>query len=486
MEEQKKTQEKVSEEIEQVETIPVKKIPKINKKLAAIIVASALVVIIIITAIVGGGKGSVNNDSGGGEGKPSDSNGNNSSYNSGSNLDDENGSNEGSSDVGTSNDGESNGNSSFETVSFYQFVTGYSEGLAFVTKDKYGSNPTCIDKNGNEVFSFEGGRVLSGFHNGWAMLSKWNSEENKDIVFLCDKNGNVKTAEDLGGDALVYRAGAFEDGYIFVEKTTTNYQGSIDEMAVFNSKMEKIVDFSSEFYICYYNVGNAYYNGYLLGKYDSYDIYLNLKNGVLGIADFEFYDSLTVEHESDMWRVDSSWDYFLYDRRDETRTRIIDLTDTNARIRSSNYKFVYYNNYGAYYSVGYNDGYAGVVFKVEDSQVGKRNYFTIMDENGDYSFEPIETNGIVEQIKNENGVFVLYNVNEFRNKASVEVYDQRGRIASIEFEIDDYHNFDMYFSESIICLRYAPWSASNVNETWIGVYNTKLEPIFEVEPIINN
>lgn len=498
MEEQKKIQENTPEETKQEETKAVKKAPKINKQLAAIIGAVALVIIIIIAAIVGGGKDGGNDESGGQNNNPSDSGGSNSGDNGGAGSGGENGNNGGASNNTTSSEGTLDDNTSSKPISFYQFATGYSEGLAFVAKGKHGFNPTCIDKNGNELFSFESGTVLSGFNNGWAILSKWDYEEQKDVIFLCDKNGNIKTAEDLGGDALVYREGAFEDGYIFVEKTTTNYQGSVDELAIFNSKLEKTVDFSKELhYYCfsdddYYN--RWYYNGYLIINDAGY---IDLKNGKFALIEPGFYENLPLKNKTDFWDAGERYngrfssangeEYFIYDELylkelliseyHPTITPLIDLSD-NKSIRLSSRNEA---TGGAFI-----DGYAGAVFEVADSQVGGRTYFTMMDENGDYCFEPIETNGIVEQIKGENGVFILYNVNKARNKASVEVYDKSGRIASIEFEVNYYHYFNIYFSDNTICLRYAPWSSANADKTWIGVYNTKLEPIFAVEPVVNN
>ena len=142
------------------------------------------------------------------------------------------------------NNNENNNNTDTkDPINIEHIFTGFSEGLMFIKDGNNTQNThpiSCIDKTGKTVFKIDASRVISEFHNGLSFI------EQEDAV-LCDKTGKITTAQQLGGNAFITnRLEIFKDGYILVKKTTTSYQGSVDELAVFNAKLEKIVDFSSE------------------------------------------------------------------------------------------------------------------------------------------------------------------------------------------------------------------------------------------------
>lgn len=458
MDEKNKIQENSSEE-NQVKKTDSKILSKFTPKIAVIFGAALFVLILFIAIISAGGKD--NNDD---DGDYSDNSSQSGSGNYGNNEGATNngGANNGNNSSNNNNNGgnSSNGNTATKPLIIGNFVTGYSEGLAFV-KEKYGSDKTnCIDKNGNIIFSIENisGSDNSGFHNGWAMLKEYDTESGKSKYILCDKLGNIKTAEELGGNSFIFNQEAFEDGYILVKKTTTNYQGSIDELAVFNAELEKNVDFSEEMYERYNQDWRFYYKGFL---YD-YDLNcLNLQTGAVGFLGDDLFFNVTLDNKSDLW---DSNDDFYYDFRDLNKIPIL-YKDDNA------------------YSYAFVDGYAGVIFSVKDSQVGERNYFTIMDENGDYCFEPIETFGLINRHysrTNKNGVFVVYSTNISDNKHAIQVFDKTGRIGYMEFEMHYSYLLEVLLSDGVICVRIAP-TFSKDYKTVVGVYNTKLEPLFEVQ-----
>ena len=482
MEEKEITQENSSKEINQAQTKTVAKTSKFTPKVLVIAGVALLVTILLIVFIAIGGKGKGNN--GGVNNNFEGSNENGIGTNSGTGDENETGGD--SSGNGTPG-GEASGGTQSEPVSFWKFIEGYSEGLAFVRHGYWTSKHSCIDKNGNIVFSIDFSNIDSGFRNGWVMITQYNEQKKQSERLLCDKNGNTKTAEELGGNAFIFEGGPFDDGYIFVHKTTTNYQGSIDELAIFNSKLEKIVDFSEELYNELYGEWTPkytyYYNGYLFAMNKEYDYsnedapayyeynYVDLRTGDYGVAGDDFLDNIPLENKSDLWVWGENYNSrYVYDFRDANETPIIALDDNASIITTNGLK---HQNRGLY---GFSDGYVGLKFRVADAQVKYRYYFTIMDEEGNYCFEPVEISGNVREAVFEDGVFVLYTVSESPSMPGIEVFDKTGRIGCMDFEGDGYFLHGFFYSDGVICATY-----ESSDSCFIVVCNTKLEPLFDVK-----
>lgn len=361
---------------------------------------------------------------------------------------------------------------------------GYSEGLMFVdTTQLTMENHTisCIDKKGKIIFEIEASYVISGFYNGFALVMQ-------EKAVLCDKTGKVITAGELGADSFIYdRTEIFEDGYILAKRVTTTFQGSVDEMAVFNSKLEKTVDFSKELYDQYINHfsynGTMYYDGYLFGVVESY---LDLRTGTLYDDISELSSKLNCENNSDLWlaagryngtfSVANDEEYFIYDYRDRlssdeyhpTITPVIDLSEyaETATVCSM-------NKLG---DRGYVDGTAALQFVVQDSERGVINYFTIMDESGSFCFEPIETKGTINNVKNENGIYVLqtyYYTSNGEIAENIEVYDRSGFIGSLKC---DHSLVDFDIGDGVIHVEMGYFD--NAYKSYANIFTTELKPLF--------
>lgn len=353
-----------------------------------------------------------------------------------------------------------------------RILTGYHEGLMFIDSANNIEIHTisCIDKTGKNVFSIEASSIISGFHNGLALVMQ-------EKAVLCDKTGKIITAQELGGTSFdVYNSKIFEDGYILVNKTTTSFQGSVNEMAVFNSDLEKIVDFSSDLYTwCnddYRYAGTTYYNGYLFDRGITSSV-LDLRTGIRSENLAEWVENIELKNESDFLITGEEFEkYYIYDYRevlssdeyDPKRTPIIDFSETGGRIRSKNQ-----------IGTGFVDGYAALVFEVEDSEVDERNYFTIIDESGAFLFEPIETQGVIGQIAYDNGFFVLNTSNGY-----IEVYNQSGKVATKSYEkpTGSYWYIDFDISDDVIYIVFDSWTDDT--KDWMGIYTTNLQPLFDV------
>lgn len=314
----------------------------------------------------------------------------------------------------------------------------------------------------------------------------------QDEVVLCDKTGKIITAEELGGDKFIDEEVIFADGYILVKKTTTSYQGSYDEMAVFNSKLEKIVDFSQELYETYerdftYSSTNCY-NGYLFNSV--VDGYIDLNTGTVSKVSSELMNKIQPKRESDFWCVGERYngsfytendeELFIYDGRkkwfsDEYTPTISTIFDL------SEYENAYVVSMNEFFYNGYVDGYAGLRFRVEDSEEGERNYFTIMDEKGEFCFEPIETQGIITDVKSENGIFALrVTPNSFsKENFYVEVYDKSGKIGAKEYQRSKNGRIQLDYgmSDGVIYIV-TPNDDGDGNK--VELYTTDLQPLFKV------
>ena len=277
------------------------------------------------------------------------------------------------------------------TITYSTGVSAFSAGKAFIKCDESGY--TCIDKNGNSLFDVSGSNeyitLCSGFYNGIATF-----QGAKSGTFLCDEKGNKIYADVVGGSSfagLEYVAfqDAFKDGYIFVRKTTTDFSGSHDEIAIVNYKMEIVCDYSADLLDLYNKyAGYSYYYAGYLAMYDYYGtdnyVALNLKTGK-ETAEYSTFkewvenEKIPLKYQSDVWEPDirNKVGYYYEDlTKYNEGEHVLDLSQyTNAQFG----EFV--------------NGLADIAFTVQESSGKYKYFFTIIDETGAFKFEPIEVDG---------------------------------------------------------------------------------------------
>lgn len=309
---------------------------------------------------------------------------------------------------------------------------GYSEGYMFAYLDGSNQKLYCINDKGENAFTLDGHYYnIINFKNGIAALDTLDKG-----YYLCDTSGKITSAEELGGTSFILDAGdttaeMFADGYILLKKTTTSYTGAVEELSIIDAEFNTIVPFSADLYQAYqqnfvYN-GTNYYGGYLYGPFDTY---LNLRTGVVGEGISQMYENLQVAYESDMWRVNSSWDsVIVYDIRYSGEygdyATVLDLSEYAETIDAGEIRF--------------SQGMSPVVFRVEGDNYSVKNYFTIMKEDGSFCFEPVECNYFdpaVSWIRGSNGKYlVLTRKNGTQPSVyTVESYDTNGKVAEREFK----------------------------------------------------
>lgn len=317
---------------------------------------------------------------------------------------------------------EESGKSTVSRNVSFKNVYGFSEGLAFAQSDEKGKT-FCIDKKGNIVFTLDGEYMPScGFKNGIAII-------NDAIV---DKEGNITSPKDLGGDSFlidkeIYEK-AFADGYILLSKSTSGFSGGKDEIAVLNSSLEVLVPFSEKLYEDinsekYTINATEYYNG-ILYFCDSDEVdALYLDTGKREVIDGEnvdrtFLSSIKSKHQSDFWIYNMNYERHVIDRRtgEYPSSFNIDLTQYEETLDN----------------IVFNNGNAEVMFSDEKAD-GIHYFFTLIDENGKFLFDPVEV--LNYQYKTDGDKF-LFTYPAGQDSVYIQIIDKKGneKKTTLEYE----------------------------------------------------
>ncbi len=302
----------------------------------------------------------------------------------------------------------------------------------------------CIDKNGNVLFkaTVQSDNIVScvnGFHNGLAVFGEtpYNWIECK----ILNDEGETLDPSCVGGTSFMYNntygdgvKKMFEDGYLLVKKTTSTAEGTIDEYAVVNHKMQIVVDYSrqfgelitEEFYFT-----NIYVDGYLIRHaYDDYynDCYyaLNIKTGErLGkyntLEDFCADTNVKIERESDFWMENSDSDGYINLDGD----LVINLSEYSETLQEKGV---------------FKDGYAMISFVEHEDSSDARYSVTVIDDAGNFMFEPIEIEGRIDRIYNAgDGKFLVSSNGYFAtfNKHGKKAQTEKGAVALYGVEIGE-------------------------------------------------
>lgn len=335
-------------------------------------------------------------------------------------------------------------------------VTGmeaYHEGLSFVELNNDQTKAYCIDKEGKILFTLNtavGTMENVGFHNGIAAFRGAES------MWICDKQGNITKPEDLGGDKILIEPVLeshvsdefFKAGYFFVKKTTTTFEGSKDEAALYNCKLEKLHDFSEELYGIYEEfLVSGCYGGYLY-EYNGYEepkIFDPVSGKKIENVT-EFLANVKLENPSDLWYREGDG---IYDLLGSSETPVLDLSKYSETLDTvSNFK----------------DGVAGVTFGS-----GGKFFFTVMKEDGNFFFEPVELGGAsYPDIKYSGGKFMV--TSRKTDNYIFETFDVNGKIGSLTVNPEGNAVwFD--FSDDVVVMH-------RIGNDKVDVYKTDFTPLF--------
>jgi len=396
--------------------------------------------------------------------RPNDFNNSNDSVESSFNNTTDGGDNENITDENSSSNASDILNA--DTISYV--YGSYSEGCVFVNKKNDNQNLYCIDKSGKTIFSVVCSSDEFTYTPGLAYtFSKGLAHIPAGI---CDKTGKITTAQDLGGDKILRCD--FAADYILVSRSTTSFMGTTYELATFNTKFEKIVDFSGDFYEIYdQNKHYSFIDTYLLlAPWE--DKYLNLCTGEVSEGKSSLRSKIQLERDSDLWESEGYWGsiggFYIYSKLDDLlsnssipeRTTVLDL--------SQNEKYTKINQIG-----NFKNGVAPVTFEVRDGDGNYIYYYTIMDEEGNFKFEPVKIGGNVINYSFDNGYFVC-NVapkGGFSLDRRLEVYSIEGKfISSMDYTLSSWYNIsNVSISEGVIL--------AEINNVYY-FYDIDLKPIF--------
>lgn len=246
----------------------------------------------------------------------------------------------------------------------------FSEGLAFVCLDGDEEKTYCINKDGYIVFELDmdlavNGEINEKFVNGFVVLNS-NSNTQKSV---CDTKGKITTPEEVG--VTDFCGLALEGGYLIVEKITSDYSSSKKEMGVMNTNFEWVVELSESIYeqiggltpIPMYTT-SFFYND--ICYFEDSKKYLNLKTG-------EVTDGIDMALPSNAWQRSGDNTY-----RDHNENVLLDLSDiSNVTLSTTGTGFV--------------NGKSPISFHNQESGT---YFFTVINEKGEFLFEPIEQSKI--------------------------------------------------------------------------------------------
>ena len=270
-------------------------------------------------------------------------------------------------------------------------ASAFSEGLALVALNGDKEKTYCINKEGYIVFEIDvrsvdaTGEITGKFENGLALVGD---------VF-CDAKGKVTTPEDVG--ATAFSDLALKNGYILAERVISDYSSAKKELGVMDTNFQWIVEPTEVLYNATNGISMipATTESFCFGDYayfDSTQKYVNLKTG-------KVTDSLG-EFPSDQWLNSQNAFYDL------DNNVMLDLSEHQTIDMPAGSRFI--------------NGKAPVRFINRETN---KYYFTLVDENGQFAFEPIETTFFQNFVYDGNNILLL---DQAIGPKKIRSYDLKG------------------------------------------------------------
>jgi len=245
----------------------------------------------------------------------------------------------------------------------------FSEGLATVVCGSKNGRACVINKKGEIVFELDDQVEYSDivsyckFYNGYMAYNGG----------IWDKNGKVTYPEDVGATEFYYTT-TLEYGYIFAEVLESDFQGTTKKLGVLNTDFKWVVEPNVELYASLLNeygvlsLRNATYSDNYY--FDEYVYIASLKKFVhITSGDVMTYKEVRFTHPSKSWQ----WS------RDGT------CRDYNSDIKVD---LSQYDNLDFNYCTSFKNGISLVVFHNQSAQ---KSFFALINENGEFLFEPVGT-----------------------------------------------------------------------------------------------
>lgn len=248
---------------------------------------------------------------------------------------------------GTSDDG-TNDSSRNKFSGVIRYGTPFSEGLAIISD---GEKTYCIDTNGYIVFETDApssGSIYSkGYQNGLAMIDG----------NLYDKNGHVTTPEDVG--VTTFYDFALSEGYIVAVKEEATYNSFKISLGILNTHFEWVTPLNEKLYASTKKLLESPTSTYTVGDY-----IINENNNIIyEIKTTKCYsfDSPPADLKEYGWTFSNG---SFMQGSDTVFTT--DAINAPAHWVNGKHVLIFYN------------------------KSAKKYYFTLVDTNGAFAFEPVE------------------------------------------------------------------------------------------------
>ena len=283
----------------------------------------------------------------------------------------------GNSSSGTNSNTENNGNNQEKKKisGTIEVGTVFSDGLALVRLVGDENTTYCIDKEGYIVFEADigSGSFGTGFRNGYAIISGK----------IYDRTGESTAPEDVG--ATEFYLTIAEHGYILATKITSDFTGTKKELGILNEDFNWIVSPSEELYQGLFTDHGSPY----VSTYSNHYLYLPGSDSYLNILTGKISETEPEDFVSDPeLRYIYGGTY-----RDEDANIVIDLREYDTIAFGGSFV----------------DEKAVIVFKNQVSKYDYKYYYTIIDKDGVFAFDPVEIDLInVEADMSFDGEYVVF------------------------------------------------------------------------------
>lgn len=341
---------------------------------------------------------------------------------------------------------------------------GYSNGVMLVGEGN-GNPGYFINKNGERVFTLPNSaeknyglisadsKFVGKFLGKYCPINEYDLKSNTSSIVLLDESWNFIRPEDLGvtdfelGKDITMAMLA--DGYILAKRVEETYVQTSTELLVLDDTMNEIVNLSGiveEEDLRHYQ----YLSGFLYKE----DKIIDLRTGNVSTNLSDMYSKISLEHESDWWKYDSSYGAeYYYDIRDPEKSPVFSM-----------------NSYSetAYQHFNFSDGLAGIMFRTGEGGASWQYFFSIINEKGELLFEPVKLSDRAV-VSSYDGVYAV------ATSSHLCLFDKTGKIAELQYqESFSIMNVGVTFSEDIIVLE-----LSALSERSFHIYTSELRTLFD-------
>ena len=294
------------------------------------------------------------------------------------------------------------------------------------------------------------------FLGKYFLLAEYDrTTQRKTSNVLLDETGKVVRPVDVGVTDFAIEFDISKDmlvdGFILAERTEATYLETITELVVLDNEMNELTNLSD---VVEKNELKNY--KYLAGFLYKDALAINLRTGETYTNLDNMFSKITLENKSDWWKWYSNWDgEYYYDIRLGESTPALSVEHLSAT---------------AYRHFEFDKGIAGIMFRTGESGASFKYFFSIINENGELLFEPVNISNN-PTVCSYNGIYAVATTQH------LYLFDKTGKIAELEHQEDfSISDVELTFSDGVIVLTLSTATQSNKS---FSIYTTQLKPLFD-------